>query len=150
MLKSKESKNNISAEEINKIITMRLQGSRPVAWEEDISRNTLDTKPFENVGSPNELEASELENANRLSVIESLIGTTDIGEYVSRDAYPIPCAEDREGYSPGFDGVYWLSGFEDYLKIMAYVNKYSLKPKAVFDFGCASGREFAAYGKTNF
>jgi SAM-dependent methyltransferase len=145
MLKSKESKNELSNEEINKIITMRLQGSRPVAWEEDISRNTLDTKPFENLGPPSEMEASCLDNPNRLSVIESLIGKIDIGDYISRDTYPIPCAEDREGYSPGFDGTYWLSGFEDYLKIMEFVDKYSLKPKAVFDFGCASGRLIRHY-----
>ena len=145
MLKSKESKQNLSTEEINEWITLRLQGSRPVAWEEDISRNTLDTKPFENLDSPSELESSAFENPNRLSAIESLLGTTDISEYVARDTYPIPCAEDREGYSPGFDGVYWFSGFEDYLKIMAAVNKYSINPKAVLDFGCASGRLIRHY-----
>jgi hypothetical protein len=104
MLKSKESKNELSAEEINNIITARLQDSRPVAWEEDISRNTLDTKPFENISSPSELETSDLDNPNRLKAIESLIGTTDISDYVSRDTYPIPSAEDREGYTPGFAG----------------------------------------------
>jgi SAM-dependent methyltransferase len=86
------------------------------------------------------LKTSDLDNPNRLKAIESLIGTTDISDYVSRDTYPIPSAEDREGYTPGFDGTYWLSGFEDYLKIMEFVKKFSLEPKAVFDFGCASGR----------
>ncbi len=145
MLKSKESKNDVSTDEINKIITMRLQDIRPVAWEEDISRNTLDTKPFENLAPPSEMEGSGLDNPIRLRAIESLIGTTDIGEYVSRDSFPIPCAEDREGYTPGFDGTYWLSGFEDYLKIMEIVSKFSMKPKAVFDFGCASGRLIRHY-----
>ncbi len=145
MLKSKESKNDVSTDEINKIITMRLQDIRPVAWEEDISRNTLDTKPFKNLAPPSEMEGSGLDNPIRLRAIESLIGTTDIGEYVSRDSFPIPCAEDREGYTPGFDGTYWLSGFEDYLKIMEIVSKFSMKPKAVFDFGCASGRLIRHY-----
>ena len=145
MLKSKESKNELSTEELNRIITARLQDLRPVAWEDDISRNTLDNRPFENLCSPSELETTDLDNPIRLKAIESLIGTTDISNYISRDTYPIPCAEDREGYTPGFDGTYWLSGFEDYLKIMKFVKKFSLEPKSVFDFGCASGRLIRHY-----
>jgi SAM-dependent methyltransferase len=135
-----KSKDLLSKDEINQLITMRLQGSRPVAWEEDISRNTLDTEPFENLPAPNQLPATEFTNPNRLKVIEPRLGEEKLVDLIARDNYPIPCAVDREGYSPGYDGVYWMSGLEDYLKIMEVAERYGVKPKSVFDFGCASGR----------
>lgn len=130
----------LSKDEINKLITLRLQGSRPVAWEEDVSRNTLDSEPFENLPAVTELDASEFQNPNRLRVIEPRLGGDQLEDLIARDPYPIPCADDREGYSPGYDGVYWLSGLEDYLKIMEVANRYDVQPRSVFDFGCATGR----------
>jgi len=135
-----KTKDFLSKDEINQLITMRMQGSRPVAWEEDISRNTLDTEPFENLPAPNQLPATEFTNPNRLKVIEPRLGEAKLDELIARDSYPIPCATDREGYSPGYDGVYWMSGLEDYLKIMEVAKRYDVKPRSVFDFGCASGR----------
>jgi len=137
MLKSNK---GLNTDEVNKLITQRLHGSRPIAWEEDISRNTLDTAPFENLAPPNERDASEFKNQNRLAVIEPLLGDRKLADAIAADTYPIPCPDDREGYSPGYDGIYWLSGLEDHLKIMDAAKRYDVKPRSVFDFGCASGR----------
>jgi ubiquinone/menaquinone biosynthesis C-methylase UbiE len=140
MLKTRNMEDFLSKDDINKLITLRMQGSRPVAWEEDISRNTLDTEPFNNLPPVTELDSSEFENPNRLRLIEPLLGDAKLEDLIARDPYPIPCADDREKYSPGYDGVYWLSGLEDYLKIMDVVKRYGVQPRSVFDFGCASGR----------
>ncbi len=139
MLKTKKGQ-PLTEAELHQVITKRLKGSRPVAWEEDISRNTLDTAPFENLAPPNQLDPSQFKNRNRLAVIEPLLGERTIEQAIAADSYPIPCPDDREGYSPGYDGVYWLSGLEDHLKIMDAAGRHGVAPKAVFDFGCASGR----------
>jgi SAM-dependent methyltransferase len=130
----------LTRDQIHELITLRQVGRRPVAWEEDISRNTLDTEPFENLPPVTEYPDTEFDNPNRRKVILPLIEGETIEEYIARDPYPIPCAEDREGYSKGFDGVYWMSGLEDYLKIMDKAKKYGVTPNSVFDFGSASGR----------
>jgi SAM-dependent methyltransferase len=140
MLKSKKTAEFLSKDEIHKLITLRMQGSRPVAWEEDISRNTLDAAPFENLPPVTERDPSEFQNPNRLRIIEPLLGDEKLEDLIARDPYPIPCGDDREKYSPGYDGVYWLSGLEDYLKIVDVVKRYNVTPRSVFDFGCASGR----------
>jgi len=144
MLNSKKVK-SLSKAEIHQLVSQRLQGSRPVAWEEDISRNTLDTAPFENLEAPNKLDSSQFNKPKRLAAIKPLLGERTIEEAIAADSYPLPCPDDREGYSPGFDGVYWLSGLEDHLKIMDAAQRYGVEPKSVFDFGCASGRVLRHY-----
>jgi SAM-dependent methyltransferase len=141
MLRSKRPADRIlSEEEIHEIISQRLKGQRPVAWEEDISRNTLDTEPFENLAPPSELDPSAFDHPNRLRIIEPFLGERKLADLIARDHYPIPCPKDREGYSPGADGMYWLSGLEDYLKIMDAAKRHDVAPQSIFDFGCASGR----------
>lgn len=130
----------MSKDEINKLITMRLAGSRPISWEEDISRNTLDTEPFHNEAPVTEREIHQFNNPNRRRVIDPLLGDETLESLISRDSFPIPSADDREGYSRGFDENYWLSGLEDYLKIMQVAKRFGITPKSVLDFGCASGR----------
>ena len=139
MLKSKKGE-SLSEAEIHELVTQRLQGSRPVAWEEDISRNTLDTAPFENLESPATLDSKDFNNPIRLGAIEPFLGERTVREAIAADTYPLPCPDDREGYSPGFDGTYWLSGYEDHLKIMHAAKRHGVVPKSVLDFGCASGR----------
>ena len=130
----------LNSEQVHQAITNRLKDSRPVAWEDDISRNALDTKPFENLAPATERDASEFTNPKRLATLAPLLGDTKLEDLIAKDPYPIPCADDREGYTPGFDGPYWMSGLEDYLKIMAAAKRYGVEPRSVFDFGCASGR----------
>ncbi len=131
----------LDTDQVHRIVTNRLRDSRPVAWEEDISRNTLDTLPFSNLPSAATLDATEFKSSPiRLASIEPLLDGRVLSDLIAKDTYPIPCAEDREGYSLGYDGQYWLSGLEDYLKIEQAAKRYGVDARSVFDFGCASGR----------
>ena len=121
---------------------------RPEAWEDDISRNTLDETPFTSLPSPASRSIKAFEETARMRVIKPLLDGRPISDFVSKDTWPIPTAEDREGYSAGFDEAYWLSGLEDYLKIMKIANQNGIVPKSMMDFGCATGRvvrHFAAH-----
>jgi len=112
---------------------------RPQEWEEDISRNSLDDRPFENLPPISERDESELANPERL-LPEYLRDGSTIQELAARDPFPIPCPADREGYSPGFDGQYWMSGLADHLKIVRAATGHGVAINRYFDFGCASGR----------
>ena len=126
--------------DVHRMISDRLRNSRPVAWEDDISRNTLDTEPFSNLPAVATLNASEFTNPKRLAAVEPLLDGRQLSDLITKDTYPVPCADDREGYLPGYDGQYWMSGLEDYLKIEQAAKRYGVNPRSVFDFGCASGR----------
>ncbi len=121
---------------------------RPESWEDDISRNTLDETPFTSLPSPASRPIEAFEETARMKVIKPMLQGQPIADFVSKDTWPIPTAEDREGYSVGFDEAYWLSGLEDYLKIMEIAKQNEIAPKSVMDFGCATGRvvrHFAAH-----
>lgn len=138
---SKSSKSTpLSRDELHAIITLRLQNQRPEAWEEDISRNTLDTEPFENLSPISERDPADVTQLHRFKMVEPFLGNSEIESFIRRDTFPIPCPEDREGYSPGNDPVYWLSGLEDYFKIMEAAKRHNVEPRSIFDFGCATGR----------
>lgn len=113
---------------------------RPESWEDDISRNTLDDTPFTSLPSPASRQASDFEEASRHQAMKPLLGGTPIGQFVKKDSWPIPTPEDREGYSAGFDENYWISGLEDYLKIMKIAKQQGVIARSVLDFGCATGR----------
>lgn len=141
MLNSKKPASDcLTKEEANQLITLRLKGQRPVAWEEDISRNTLDTAPFENLPSPKQRDAAEFNHPKRRAIIDALLGEQTLEDLIARDDYPIPSAQDREGYMPGYDANYWLSGLEDYLKITDAARRNGVEAKSILDFGCATGR----------
>ncbi len=112
---------------------------RPQEWEEDISRNTLDDRPFENLPPIAGRVGTELANSGRLLPADLLEGR-DLQQLASHDSWPIPRPEDREGYSPGFDGQYWMSGLSDHLKIMRVAARHGVELRRYLDFGCASGR----------
>lgn len=129
----------------NQLLTHRLQNARPEAWEEDISRNTLDSAPFANELPIHKRELAALLNTPRAIRVQKLLGDRSLTDLIAKDSFEIPCAEDREGYSPGKDFEYWLSGLEDYLKVMDAAERYGITPRSVFDFGCASGRLIRHY-----
>jgi ubiquinone/menaquinone biosynthesis C-methylase UbiE len=114
--------------------------ARPESWEEDISRNTLDGQPFQNLPPVSSLASSVFAENHRFQTLKTELGAAVVNEMVQRDPFPIPCPEDREGYSPGYDLDYWLSGLEDFLKVKKLIDHYGIQPRTVFDFGCASGR----------
>lgn len=130
----------LSRRDTNKLITVRMKGSRPESWEEDISRNAMDTEPFENLPAPCKRDVSEFSNRKHQESLELLLGDRKIEDMIARDLYPIPCPDDREGYSPGFDGIYWLGGLVDFLKIMDAAKRHQVVPRSVLDFGCSTGR----------
>lgn len=112
---------------------------RPEPWEDDLSRNTLDVAPFENLPPISSRGEEEFQNASRLFPA-AIWETLDLPAMAAKDTYPIPSPADREGYSPGYDVNYWGSGLSDYLKIMEAANRLGVSVDRVFDFGCASGR----------
>lgn len=139
-------------EQLNQQINQRLQAWRCKAWEDDISRNSLDNEPFENLlpisERPEELEIKNRKFINSLFP-DGMLDTLDLAAAASRDTYPLPSPPDREGYSPGLDGNYWFSGFGDYHKISEVARRYNITIDRFLDFGCASGRvirHFAAQG----
>jgi SAM-dependent methyltransferase len=125
--------------EVRQMVRQMLHAHRPVAWEDDISRNTLDDAPFENLPPISTRDASEFSRV-KAHVADHLLGEKSIMEFAAKDTYPIPLPVDREGYSPGRDGNYWMSGLADYLKIAKIAKKYKVDIKRYFDFGCATGR----------
>ncbi len=134
-------KNQLDVAAVEHMLGDRLGRWRPSAWEDDISRNTLDQEPFENLSSPSELPRLEFERAIEfVNYVASQVDAETLEAMIARDRLPIPCPKDREGYSPGYDGVYWMSGLTDYLKIMEVAKRYGVEPDSCFDFGCASGR----------
>ena len=112
---------------------------RPEPWEDDISRNTLDVAPFINLPPPCQRTDEEFAQQAKVLTPELLAGA-NLRELASRDAWPIPSPEDREGYSPGLDVQYWASGMADCLKVRRAAQQLGIDIRRYFDFGCASGR----------
>lgn len=130
----------VSREELQGIITQRLQGSRPVAWEEDISRNTLDDKPFSNQPAPSETPVEKFTSQGIFHQLKKWLDDQTIEELVANDVSPIPSDDDREGYCPGNDPHYWLSGLIDYFRINEAAMNHEISFNSFLDFGCATGR----------
>ncbi len=118
---------------------------RPIAWEDDLSRNTLDNDPFENSPPVSECLTEPPQKKNNWLRLEKMLPGQSILDLMARDSYPIPALADREGYDPGFDQDYWLSGLEDFLKVQVAYRRYLVRPQSVLDFGCASGRVIRHY-----
>jgi len=118
---------------------------RPVAWEDDLSKNTLDDQPFENLPPVLQCLPQPLQKNPRWQRLENLLQGESILDWMARDTFPIPAVADREGYNPGFHHDYWLGGLEDFLKVQAVYRRYSIQPQTVFDFGCATGRLIRHY-----
>ncbi len=124
---------------VNQQITRRLRAYRSQAWEDDISRNALDTAPFENLPPINTRDDAEFTNRPNM-LPEELLDGRSFKDLVARDSLPIPCPADREGYSPGRDGNYWMQGMADFLKVMQVADELDVDVRSYLDFGCATGR----------
>lgn len=118
---------------------------RPAAWEDDLSKNTLDDQPFENLPPILQHLSQPLERNLRLQRLEELLKEESIRDWMSRDSSPIPAVVDRENYNPEAHLDYWMGGLEDFLKVRLAYQKYGIDPQTVFDFGCASGRLLRHY-----
>lgn len=118
---------------------------RPEAWEDDISCNTLDAKPFEN--GPPVCDAAPAEICRRgksLTAVGALASDVLVA-MARKDGFPIPAPVDREGYNAKSDINYWLSGLDDFIKVQQIAAQYSVVPTSVLDFGCSSGRLLRHY-----
>ncbi|MBL8889405.1 MAG: class I SAM-dependent methyltransferase [Planctomycetaceae bacterium] len=118
---------------------------RPEAWEDDISCNTLDTKPFENGAPVSDAPPAEVWRRGRSWPALEALGSEALVEMAGRDRYPIPAPVDREGYNAKSDINYWLSGLDDFVKVNQIAARYSVDPRSVLDFGCSSGRLLRHY-----
>jgi len=66
-----------------------------------------------------------------------------LADYIREDTWALPSPADREGYAPGRDYDYWLSGLKDYLAVKRLLRRHGVSLDAgtrILDFGCASGR----------
>lgn len=103
----------------------------------NLAVNILDNSPFNNSPSIKDFIPQDIHAKN---YIPNELLVSDLERYIEKDTAPIPCASDREFYSPNRDLSYWCTGLSDYLKVMHYANKYDVSVDRYFDFGCASGR----------
>jgi SAM-dependent methyltransferase len=118
------------------------QPLRPEAWEDDLSSNALDDRPFDNF-PPIGKRLKELTFSPELHAPPEILnrfGQKDFDAFVQNDPWPIPTGEDREGYWPNYDGQYWVLGLVDHLKVMQVAERHEVDIRRYFDFGCASGR----------
>ena len=62
---------------------------------------------------------------------------------IRRDTVPIPHLHNREGYSPGFELGYWMSGYAHYRRLKDNIAaRYGLHSGRYLDFGGSTGRIF--------
>jgi len=61
---------------------------------------------------------------------------------IVKDRLPIPGDANREGYAPGRDLAYWVSGYAEYRLIESIAAKYDIRSGRYFDFGGSTGRVF--------
>lgn len=62
---------------------------------------------------------------------------------IARDTFAVPEAADREMYHIGNDVGYWISGYEDYRKVIDLAAQHGAtirRGSRVLELGCASGR----------
>ena len=111
---------------------------RMATWGEDISLNHQNSTPFENTSPPSEMPRSDFNLPSHLN--KELLAGVPLDEFIARDNYPIPSADDREGYNKNYNAAFFLNGLADYLKICQTAKKYQIEMQSYFDFGCASGR----------
>jgi len=102
-------------------------------WEELVTKNSDSSPQFKL------REFSDIAAELKCDIPEYLL-TASFQKYVDNDNYPIPAAEDREGYCKNYDHNYWVLGLLDFLKIQYTANKYGVAVDRYFDFGCSSGR----------
>jgi SAM-dependent methyltransferase len=113
---------------------------RPLAWEDDFSRGSIDYAPF---GEPVPLASMSAEKVARLFrgfVPDALRQGLDLETALACDPAPLPNDSEREGYSVGNPEWFWISGLVDWLKMRAALHRHGLEPKSVLEMGAATGR----------
>lgn len=114
--------------------------TRPIAWEDDFSRNSLD---FGDFGSQIEMSSLAPDRVAKLfhgCVDPSIREPVNLAEALAADSCPIPSDEDREGYSTGNHEWFWISGLVDWLKMKRVLEQQGLQARRALDMGAATGR----------
>ena len=124
----------LNKEQVDLLISRRLHQHRPESWEDDISRYNDDHEPFQNGPRAIELLGTQKRYGN------TDLSDDELMEFAKRDVAPLPDVQDREGYGVKRDLSYWISGLNDYLKVMELIERQQLEVERMLDFGCASGR----------
>jgi ubiquinone/menaquinone biosynthesis C-methylase UbiE len=99
---------------------------------------------------PPEIVASELVNSAEfkssrevLAYLAKISANHDeLGVALARDNIPIPASTNREGYAPGRDLGYWVSGYAEFKMIESIAKEYGITGGRYFDFGGSTGRVF--------
>lgn len=125
-------------------LTNNLPPQRPLRWEDDFSVNALDTEPFHNGIPIRERPEADLKNLET-TFLPKPIERQKFIEALQRDGYDIPPPTDREGYIPGSDFRYWISGYRDYLISRKLLADFDCNPKRMMEMGAATGRVLRHY-----
>ncbi|MEP3347651.1 MAG: class I SAM-dependent methyltransferase [Litoreibacter sp.] len=112
---------------------------RPLLWEDDISSNAADTAPFENAGPPCNWTKEEFVQFNS-GRAPAEVKEMDVCKLAKRDTLPIPSGKDREGYNPGYDEQFWLTGLRDYQNVLTQLDTHKISVDRMLEMGCATGR----------
>ena len=134
MTEENDTQQVLNRQQVDGLVSQRLQQFRPRNWEDDISFNSIDDLPFENLPPISEF-SDQLEQLSR-----EKIPLEEIKSFASKDVAPLPCPADREGYSANHHARYWFTGLSDYFSILEVAERHSVDIQSYFDFGCASGR----------
>lgn len=134
-----------TSQDVHRIITNRMRNGRPARWEDDISRNGLETEPFRNGEPPSTFSTAAVRGHPVWAEAADLDPGLGLDATLSRDTAPIPPSDDREGYRPGDDVAFWIKGLVDYLKVRAAIERHGVTARSILDFGCASGRVLRHY-----
>jgi SAM-dependent methyltransferase len=64
----------------------------------------------------------------------------EAADFLARDNVDIPALEDREGYNPDFEFMYWLTGYADYAAMKDQLPELLSRDLMFLDFGGCTGR----------
>ena len=70
----------------------------------------------------------------------ALVQRKEFADFLARDDVVIPPLADREGYNPGEEYKYWLSGFANYLGMREKLSSVLARDLSILDFGGCTGR----------
>jgi SAM-dependent methyltransferase len=112
--------------------------TRPLVWEDDLTSQARDTRPFEVVPPPSTWTADVFAALSE----SDMIGIADLPlvQLAARDTAPIPLLDDREKYNPDGNLSYWLSGLRDYHAVTRALARHGGRTDRIIDIGAASGR----------
>ena len=89
------------------------------------------------------MKTADLTNAHLLSYMSAIrLTKRQLQKVLGRDQAPVPHINNREGYGPGQDLVYWISGYSDYVRIQALAARFAVEDGRYLDFGGSTGRVF--------